>query len=81
MLSSAQFYRAASLGDLADGRQKHRRAERHWHLGALSGGPQPVEGMIIDVPLKAKLYRIDPGVKVFRCKVCPCAITAVALDS
>jgi moderate conductance mechanosensitive channel len=23
----------------------------------------------IDVPLKAKLYRIDPGVKVFRCKV------------
>ena len=24
---------------------------------------------IIDMPLKAKLYRIDPGVKVFRCKV------------
>jgi len=24
---------------------------------------------IIDEPLKAKLYRIDPGVKVFRCKV------------
>ena len=23
----------------------------------------------IDVPLKAKLYRIDPGVKIFRCKV------------
>jgi moderate conductance mechanosensitive channel len=23
----------------------------------------------IDVPLKTKLYRIDPGVKVFRCKV------------
>jgi moderate conductance mechanosensitive channel len=23
----------------------------------------------IDTPLKAKLYRIDPGVKVFRCKV------------
>jgi small-conductance mechanosensitive channel len=24
---------------------------------------------IIEIPLKAKLYRIDPGVKVFRCKV------------
>ena len=24
---------------------------------------------IIEVPLKAKLYRIDPGVKIFRCKV------------
>ena len=24
---------------------------------------------IIDVPLKAKLYRIEPGVKIFRCKV------------
>ena len=24
---------------------------------------------VIDVPLKAKLYRIDPGVKIFRCKV------------
>jgi small-conductance mechanosensitive channel len=24
---------------------------------------------IIDEPLKAKLYRIDPGVKIFRCKV------------
>jgi small-conductance mechanosensitive channel len=23
----------------------------------------------IDVPLKAKLYRIDPGIKIFRCKV------------
>jgi small-conductance mechanosensitive channel len=29
----------------------------------------PELAMIIDVPLKAKLYRIDPGVKVFRCKV------------
>ena len=26
-------------------------------------------GPIIDMPLKAKLSRIDPGVKVFRCKV------------
>ena len=24
---------------------------------------------MIDEPLKAKLYRIDPGVKIFRCKV------------
>lgn len=29
----------------------------------------PELAKIIDVPLKAKLYRIDPGVKVFRCKV------------
>jgi moderate conductance mechanosensitive channel len=29
----------------------------------------PELATIIDVPLKAKLYRIDPGVKVFRCKV------------
>jgi small-conductance mechanosensitive channel len=29
----------------------------------------PELAKIIDEPLKAKLYRIDPGVKVFRCKV------------
>jgi moderate conductance mechanosensitive channel len=29
----------------------------------------PELASIIDTPLKAKLYRIDPGVKVFRCKV------------
>jgi small-conductance mechanosensitive channel len=29
----------------------------------------PELAKVIDVPLKAKLYRIDPGVKVFRCKV------------
>lgn len=29
----------------------------------------PEVAKIIDVPPKAKLYRIDPGVKVFRCKV------------
>jgi small-conductance mechanosensitive channel len=29
----------------------------------------PELARIIDVPLKAKLYRIDPGVKIFRCKV------------
>ena len=27
------------------------------------------QAKIIDEPLKAKLYRIDPGVKIFRCKV------------
>ena len=30
---------------------------------------KPELAKIIDVPLKAKLHRIDPGVKVFRCKV------------
>jgi small-conductance mechanosensitive channel len=30
---------------------------------------KPEFAEIIDEPLKAKLYRIDPGVKVFRCKV------------
>jgi small-conductance mechanosensitive channel len=29
----------------------------------------PELAKVIDVPLKAKLYRIDPGVKIFRCKV------------
>jgi small-conductance mechanosensitive channel len=29
----------------------------------------PELAKIIDEPLKAKLYRIDPGVKIFRCKV------------
>ena len=29
----------------------------------------PELAAIIEMPLKAKLYRIDPGVKVFRCKV------------
>ena len=29
----------------------------------------PELARVIDVPLKAKLYRIDPGVKIFRCKV------------
>ena len=29
----------------------------------------PEFAKIIDMPLKAKLYRIDPGIKVFRCKV------------
>jgi small-conductance mechanosensitive channel len=29
----------------------------------------PELAKIIDVPLKAKVYRIDPGVKIFRCKV------------
>src|SRR5215472_3461122 len=29
----------------------------------------PELARIIDVPLKAKLYRIEPGVKIFRCKV------------
>jgi small-conductance mechanosensitive channel len=29
----------------------------------------PELARIIEVPLKAKLYRIDPGVKIFRCKV------------
>ena len=29
----------------------------------------PQLAKIIDEPLKAKLYRIDPGVKIFRCKV------------
>ena len=29
----------------------------------------PELAKIIDMPLKAKLYRIDPGIKVFRCKV------------
>jgi len=29
----------------------------------------PELASIIDVPLKAKLYRIEPGVKIFRCKV------------
>jgi small-conductance mechanosensitive channel len=29
----------------------------------------PELARMIDVPLKAKLYRIDPGVKIFRCKV------------
>jgi hypothetical protein len=27
----------------------------------------PEFARVIDVPLKAKLYRIDPGVKIFRC--------------
>jgi small-conductance mechanosensitive channel len=29
----------------------------------------PELAKVIDVPLKAKLYRIDPGVKILRCKV------------
>jgi small-conductance mechanosensitive channel len=29
----------------------------------------PELARVIDVPLKAKLYRIEPGVKIFRCKV------------
>jgi small-conductance mechanosensitive channel len=29
----------------------------------------PELAKVIDVPLKAKLYRIDPGLKIFRCKV------------
>jgi len=29
----------------------------------------PELAKVIDAPLKAKLYRIDPGVKIFRCKV------------
>src|SRR5262249_37473119 len=30
---------------------------------------EPELAAIITVPLKAKLYRIDPGAKIFRCKV------------
>ena len=41
-----QFQARVALGDLADGRQEHRRAERHRHPGALGGGPQPVESAV-----------------------------------
>jgi MFS family permease len=41
-----QLEAGVALGNLADGRQKHRCAEYHRHLGALGGGPQPVEGIV-----------------------------------
>ncbi|MGC1886871.1 MAG: hypothetical protein WA709_12355 [Stellaceae bacterium] len=41
-----QLQAGVALGNLADGRQKHRCAEYHRHLGALGGGPQPVEGIV-----------------------------------
>jgi hypothetical protein len=35
-----QLQAGVALGNLADGRQKHRCAEYHRHLGALGSGPE-----------------------------------------
>jgi hypothetical protein len=50
-------------------RDSVRNNSRDWVIGiGVEMLEDPELAKIIDEPLKAKLYRIDPGVKIFRCK-------------